>query len=204
MSQDDYGTLLDGLRSPDSETRISALRIARTLSSDEQQEFFNFQKKANANVDVEQRPDAAVVGGVPGIGSISPEAIALGGAGLMRGGVPGTGIGAQAVARAKSALSTAAPYVKYQATKGILRSIGFNEAIADPIAWMVAGYRNGRPPSVVPPGAAQAEASAPVAAAATPRVVLTPSEAAMQDQVGRLAQQEAARRGMLYAAGQKP
>jgi hypothetical protein len=55
--------------------------------------------------------------------------------------------------------------VKYQATKGLLESIGVPHAFAEPAAWIVAGYKGEfRPPSAAPSVMTAAGQAVPVAA----------------------------------------
>src|SRR5437899_593875 len=78
LQAEDYQQILDLMKAKD--PRGAAL--AKTLSPDEAQQFFDFQKNANKNINPASSPDRNLMAGVPYVGSVDPaDAIALGLAG---------------------------------------------------------------------------------------------------------------------------
>lgn len=70
--------------------------------------------------------------------------LAAGGAGIARAGLTG-GI----AAGAKEGLATAAPVIKYEATRTMLRAMKVPDSLAIPIAMVVSGYKKGAKPEPV-------------------------------------------------------
>lgn len=111
------------------------------------------------------REDNSVLG-------LPPELAALSAAGVARAAVAGSaGARARLAAGVQAAVGEAAPYVKYHAAKGLMRSMGLPDMIAEPLAWIVSGYKKGSSPAVT---TAAADAAPAASMSATPASPATP------------------------------
>ena len=107
--------------------------------------------------DLSQRPDTAIITGLPVIGRLNPEDV-LGGYGAVRaigGAVAGrAATTTRAVAALRASLAQATPVAKYEVTKTVLQSLGVPTPIAVIVATGVSGYERGRGGGAAPPAAA--------------------------------------------------
>jgi hypothetical protein len=150
LGADDYQVLQSMLVSDDAKLRERGQGIAKKLTSDEQQEFFTFQKQATTGRDAQsQRADSAVVSGVPVIGSVNPEdllAATAAGRTITRAvKSAGTGTVGAMAAGLKQAAIEATPVVKYEATRTALKAMGAPDLLASSVAMIVSGYRFTKP-----------------------------------------------------------
>lgn len=148
LGAEDYQALLGMLTSQDVSVRSEGQGLAKKLTPSEQQEFFDFQQQTAKGRDAtSNREDAAIVSGIPVIGSITPE-------GALGAGMAGRAVG-QAVTSAApglvprvaagvvAAAKEAYPLAKYEAIKTALRATGIPEPAAVIIAGAATGYKRG-------------------------------------------------------------
>jgi hypothetical protein len=147
LGAEDYQLLASMLRSEDASVRAQGQSLAKKLTPDEQQQFFDVQQAATRGKDAtSNRADSAIVGGLPVVGSVTPEdALGAGMAARAIGtaiNVPGAV--SRVVAGANAVVTQAAPLVKYEATKTLLEKAGVPSSLATIAAMAVSGYqRNG-------------------------------------------------------------
>ena len=154
LGPDDYKALHALVTSSNEAERADGLKLAKKLTPAESQAFFEVQKEANREKTGE-RIDRNIVGTESGAG-VSPEDLLIGG--TIAKGVYGAAKAGGAVAGVKAAVGSAAPIIKYEATRSLLVNMGVPNSLATIAAMTVAGYNGkGKTP------AAPAEPSAPPA-----------------------------------------
>lgn len=132
LTTEDYQQLHQMSLSPDDATRAQAASLAKKLTPDEQQQFFNVQQAANKGKGEATRVDdqsPAILGTFLAGANIAKAAS-----------VPGLSVAEKALEGVKSALTQAQPVVKYQITKGFLEHLGLPPTVSMPIAYAVSGY----------------------------------------------------------------
>jgi hypothetical protein len=130
---EDYHALYAMLTSGDEAQRKQGQALSAKLTPDEAMTFFNVQKGMGGSD--KTRVDNSV-GGLP------PELAAVGAAGVGRAMAgEGLSLGGRALAGAKSAVSQAAPLVKYQVVESTLSSLGVPKPLAIGLATLASGYR---------------------------------------------------------------
>lgn len=114
------------------------------------------------------RPDASLLG-------LPPELAVLGGLGVGRAAMTGTGVMGRAAAGATAAATAAGPAVSYEMVKSGLELVGMRPSVATTIALLVSGYRRGAKPSGAPasPAGTTPAPPAPPAAPSAARSVAT-------------------------------
>lgn len=136
LTTEDYAALHGLLMSGDPQ----GAALAKKLTPDEQQQFFDYQKSVNTGSE-RTRIDNNI-GGMP------PELAVASGVGAVRaiGGAVADAAGgavAKAGAGLKAAASQATPVLKYEASRAALKALKVPDAMAIPVAMMVAGYKPG-------------------------------------------------------------
>jgi hypothetical protein len=159
LTTEDYAALHAMLLSPDASVRAQGAGLAKKLTPDEQQAFFDVQKTANAGKGERTREDSSLLGMPPelAIASGIPIARAVAGAGAS--------LGAKATAAAGAAAPQLAAQAKYWGTKLTLMKLGVPSVLAEGVAIAASGIKKGGAKGE-PPIAAEPTPSAPSAPAA--------------------------------------
>lgn len=153
LGAEDYQQLHGMVMSDDPKVQAQGQALAKKLTPDEQQAFFDYQKTVNAGKGERTRVDNSV-GGLP------PELAAVSALGIGRAvAAPGLSIVARGMAGVKAAAGQAAPVIKYELVKSGLEHMGVPSPLAMAGAMAVTGYKR---------GAGKAAVEAPVAAEAAP------------------------------------
>lgn len=153
LGAEDYQQLRGMVMSDDPKVQAQGQALAKKLTPDEQQAFFDYQKTVNVGKGERTRVDNSV-GGLP------PELAAVSALGIGRAvAAPGLSIVARGMAGVKAAAGQAAPVIKYELVKSGLEHMGVPSPLAMAGAMAVTGYKR---------GAGKAAVEAPVAAEAAP------------------------------------
>lgn len=131
LTPEDYRHLYEMSISDDAPTRAEASALAKKLTPDEQQVFFDVQKQMHPQGEI-GRKDNSVMGLPPEMAIMAP----IAGARAVAGAV---GAGNKVTAGIKSAFSSMAPMVKYEAARTGLQSVGVPAPLATVIAATVSG-----------------------------------------------------------------
>jgi hypothetical protein len=146
FTDEDWARLHQLSTSDNANERALASSLAKKLYPNERQAFFDWQQQANAGKGELTRVD-------------SPDLYLMMGAPAARALMGGPGAGAAAAAgsvagrigsRVAAAGAAAAPYVKFQAIKGILDHFGVSPVISEPLAYFASGYKSGGAKGVAP------------------------------------------------------
>lgn len=157
LGADDYRALLGMSMSDDSDTRAQAADLAKKLTPDERQAFFDFQQNANKGKGELTRTDNQIAFGIP------PEAVADGVIGIVRGAGAVAGVGSKIAAGIGA---VAVPQAKYWLTKAALIKMGVPSMMAEGVAAAVSGRTRGA--KSIAAGEAEALPAAESAASAIP------------------------------------
>ncbi len=152
LGTDDYQQLHGMVTSDDPKVQARGQAIAKKLTPDEQQAFFDYQKQANAGKGERTRIDDQ-----------SPEILGAvaAGTGIARAvSAPGLSLVARGVAGAKATAGAVTPVLKYEIVKSGLERMGVPTPLAMLGAMAVSGYKKG--------AAAPAATGASVAGEAAP------------------------------------
>jgi hypothetical protein len=143
LTDDDYAQLYAMVRSGDQTQRGQAAAVAKKLTPDEAQHYFDYQVRAHqteqANPETHHAREDNSILGVP------PELAVAGAVGVGRA-VAGAGLSMaqRAVAGGRAILDQqVVPKLKYEATKSMLEHFGVPAALAIPAAIAISGYRKG-------------------------------------------------------------
>lgn len=143
LTTEDYRHLYEMSISDDAPTRAEASALAKKLTPNEQQAFFDVQKQMHPQGEI-GRKDNSVMGVPPEMAVMAPIAGARALAGVV-------GTGGKVAAGTKAAFGSVAPVVKYEATKTGLEKIGVPSSVATVIAAGVSGLTKSPSPQVSGP-----------------------------------------------------
>jgi hypothetical protein len=200
LGADDYQSLLGMFVSPDAGARAQAATLAKKMTPDEQQGFFDFQQQANRGRDAaSQRVDSNIIGGTEG-GGIAPEDVLM--VGQAGRAITRAAMNSGMVGAVQAAAAQASPVIKYEVARHTLTAIGIPNAIATPVAMVISGYTRGgkgavpgEMPGPVDPAAPHLDRSVPVQPGALTQEQIgqrvfsgqgTPAPAAAKPPLGRV------------------